>query len=579
MGDKRFIILIDDLDRSNPDIIPQILYSLKELLDIPGFSFVLAFDPDVINNTLKAHNVNYGESKDFLDKIIDFPRWLPKANNDELSYLLKKEGEKHVNFLPVGSLENVFTHLPKNPRKLKQFIRSLLSFKNETERYDVEELNWHVLLLINVLKFSYPSLTDSIIQNQKIWDSITTDRWFGERRDNSNRKKEHEEELLKIINEKNHNKDDRDNILEIIKDISNSNYPISVGALDSYTYLTEKRSPLTWKEFNTLINNFEKESSISLIENFMGEYPKPSTFSREDFLKVLFQKTVEYQNWSLGMASDTHLEEYLISHVKDASLALRLLATISFDMGGFVGKKPFLDISKFRILHEMITRWTHFTMPDIYKRIRQDEKELLLKICHESTIDLILIMNFLQPWFPFRTGVFNSIAEEQLSKELGKILEERISYQLFENFKKEGWIESIFIRDKHIVEHYILLRKNSCFWTCNLRDEFFKLLNKSANNTNLILNMASFESLITVALLDEKDKWSVIPDADSILHDHELITIIWETALRKKINPRMFKSQEEYKDDIRAKTGIDLPLPSWWEEMKNMVEDRKQSKD
>src|SRR5262249_49909849 len=44
LQDKRLVVLIDDLDRCAPNLIPQLLLSLRGLLDLPGFTFLLAFD-------------------------------------------------------------------------------------------------------------------------------------------------------------------------------------------------------------------------------------------------------------------------------------------------------------------------------------------------------------------------------------------------------------------------------------------------------------------------------------------------------------------------------------------------------
>ncbi|MCX4152237.1 MULTISPECIES: P-loop NTPase fold protein [Paraburkholderia] len=51
---KRVVVVIDDLDRANPQAIPQILMAVRELLDIPGFAFVLAFDPAVVEKSLSS---------------------------------------------------------------------------------------------------------------------------------------------------------------------------------------------------------------------------------------------------------------------------------------------------------------------------------------------------------------------------------------------------------------------------------------------------------------------------------------------------------------------------------------------
>jgi predicted KAP-like P-loop ATPase len=37
LGDKRVIVFIDDLDRASPELLPKLLLSLREILDLPGF--------------------------------------------------------------------------------------------------------------------------------------------------------------------------------------------------------------------------------------------------------------------------------------------------------------------------------------------------------------------------------------------------------------------------------------------------------------------------------------------------------------------------------------------------------------
>src|SRR5688572_12317591 len=41
LGSRRVIVIIDDLDRSDPQLLPELFLSLRDVLDLPGFSFVL----------------------------------------------------------------------------------------------------------------------------------------------------------------------------------------------------------------------------------------------------------------------------------------------------------------------------------------------------------------------------------------------------------------------------------------------------------------------------------------------------------------------------------------------------------
>jgi KAP family P-loop domain len=56
LGQKRVVVFIDDLDRTDPKLLPKLLLALRELLDIEQFAFVLAFDREMVASAIEAHN-------------------------------------------------------------------------------------------------------------------------------------------------------------------------------------------------------------------------------------------------------------------------------------------------------------------------------------------------------------------------------------------------------------------------------------------------------------------------------------------------------------------------------------------
>lgn len=576
--DKRVIVILDDLERANPILISQVLFTVKELLDLPGFSFAIAFDPEIVNTTMRQNNIRYGEDKDFLEKIIEFPRWIPKPNDEELRLLIKSEVAKDINFIPINAFERVFQHLPKNPRKLKQFIRSFLGFKEELNRYETEEINWTILLLLNLLKSNFPSVADTIVKNQNIWDAITTDKWFGKRAYHEEKIKEYAEELSRLCDEKGINDVDKHKILEIIKEIADTNFPLTVGGLDSYTYLTERKNIITWKEYNALLLNFEKNPKKEIIEDHISSLVKTTFYSKNNILSALFEKAIEYRTWSLGMASDSILEEEVINHTNDANLALEIIRKICFDFEGFVGPTPFLSDKHFSKLYEMITRWLHFTMPNKYLEAREFEKELLNDLCKKMSIELMVILKHLEPWMPYRHSAFDSKIEKEIADKLGLIIEERVSNQLIDKFLIKDWTFNIFLRDEHLIEHYILLRKSSYFWTSELRIKFFELLEKNKDDEIIVKNMYHLLTIIASTFFDPVGGWSVVDGENAIINDKEVMVKIWEIALYKRLNPRMFTSVERFRNTLKEKTNLELSKPEWWDEIKKMVQERSNEK-
>src|SRR5260370_40923338 len=85
---RRLVVLIDDLDRCAPELLPQLLLSLRELLDLPGFTFVLAFDDEIVARALSDENPAWSDGSDFLVKILDFRFHLPSITEDQKTLLV-----------------------------------------------------------------------------------------------------------------------------------------------------------------------------------------------------------------------------------------------------------------------------------------------------------------------------------------------------------------------------------------------------------------------------------------------------------------------------------------------------------
>ncbi len=581
---KRIIVLIDDLDRANPILVPQLLFAVKELLDLPSMFFVLAFDPNVVNDVLYSNRKDKG--KDFLDKIIDFPKWLPKLKDRDLLRLLQVESNKHLPFLDFNYIQQVFPYLSKNPRKLKQWLRLFIGFEDEIKRYNKEEINWTVFLLVNLIKIEFPNIFDLIFGNKEIWDDLFTDHWFGGSRRQpknlfstspagSEKEPIYKQKFKEISEAANLSNQEHIRLLSIIEEIVKLDNSFTSESFLSYAYLTERPSVFTWKEFNGLLINYENNTTLSGLNSLLDPLIQKSDYEEPEILRAFLLKAIDYWAWSLGQASDARAGEGTKNHTNDAILSLDIIEKICFDKKGFLGTNPFLDVSHFSYIYKAATKWIHFTMPeDVYLPIREKEKQLLIKICNETTSDLIEILFFLKPWISSRSGVYNQKAEKELAEELAHILGKRISAQLLEKFKINNWVNSIFVQESHLVEQYILLRKPSYFWSSELRQKFLELLYDKDSEKAITNNMYQFLSLIDAAFFSKGSINGITHIEDSILQDKELIIEIWKCAFKEELNPRMFKGAEELKNELKKRCNIDVPLPSWWERIKQLVNEK-----
>jgi predicted KAP-like P-loop ATPase len=119
---RRLVVLIDDLDRCAPDLLPQLLLSLRELLDLPGFTFVLAFDDEIVARALIDENPAWSDGSSFLEKILDFRFHLPSITEKQKERLVLNAMAKYCPFVPQESAKKIEDLLPNSPRKLKALV-------------------------------------------------------------------------------------------------------------------------------------------------------------------------------------------------------------------------------------------------------------------------------------------------------------------------------------------------------------------------------------------------------------------------------------------------------------------------
>jgi hypothetical protein len=91
---KNLVILIDDLDRCNPDRIIEILEAIKLFLSVEKTTFIIAVDERVVKYAIKEKYPLQSDdstdiSKDYIEKIIQLPIRLPELSSiDVENYLM-----------------------------------------------------------------------------------------------------------------------------------------------------------------------------------------------------------------------------------------------------------------------------------------------------------------------------------------------------------------------------------------------------------------------------------------------------------------------------------------------------------
>ncbi|MBN8852388.1 MAG: hypothetical protein BGO55_01410 [Sphingobacteriales bacterium 50-39] len=177
-ADCNFVVFIDDIDRLNIDEIQSVFKLVKLVGDFPRFSYILAFDDELVASSLghKFGNKGKNDGYDFLEKIIQLPLNLPKADLFALRKYSLKLIDEALNGLQVeltkkesqeflGKYDLAFVPGLKSPRLAVRFANSI--------RFSIPlvlgEVNIGDLMIIEGIKVFYPELYSFIRNNSSIF--------------------------------------------------------------------------------------------------------------------------------------------------------------------------------------------------------------------------------------------------------------------------------------------------------------------------------------------------------------------------------------------------------------------------
>lgn len=99
---KNLVVLIDDLDRCNPDRIIETLEAIKLFLSVKNTTFIIAADENVIQYAIKKrypkeHNYDPEISQEYIEKIIQLPIYIPELSSKDIeNYLLLLVCQKYL---------------------------------------------------------------------------------------------------------------------------------------------------------------------------------------------------------------------------------------------------------------------------------------------------------------------------------------------------------------------------------------------------------------------------------------------------------------------------------------------------
>lgn len=160
---KNVYVFMDDCDRLSKEEILRVFRVIRNVCDFPHLCFIMAYDSDIINTTLKDEGgLNY------VSKMVNLIIPLPPITNGSITKALNKIFEGRIKIGDIGN-ENIiinFAHYLPTMREVKRFWNFAYSeYQNQKEIFKtvfINEADWVALELIkfkdndlyNKLRFS-----------------------------------------------------------------------------------------------------------------------------------------------------------------------------------------------------------------------------------------------------------------------------------------------------------------------------------------------------------------------------------------------------------------------------------------
>jgi hypothetical protein len=262
---RRVVVFIDDLDRADPRAVPKTLLAMRELLDWPGFAFVLAFDKGAIASALSEYSTAFGnDAQGFLEKVIDVPFEVPDAREDQRKRLAETAFKACCDLMPANAIAAVLPVLPSQPRRVKLIARMMGALRPSLVRHGTEEVDWAGLGLYLIVKEASQAAADWIVKAKTV-EGVDWVLWAGDKDEKDKKEEEAKGVLLGLLSAPKP-PPDAERVVDAALRLLRHWDMASANAVLYWVGLAYREPSITSSEFNSLRKEFADQKHPSLVD-------------------------------------------------------------------------------------------------------------------------------------------------------------------------------------------------------------------------------------------------------------------------------------------------------------------------
>jgi hypothetical protein len=569
LGERRVIVLIDDLDRTAPELVPEILFALKELMDVPGFSFVSAFDPVVVGKVLRQYHRGFGDGLKFLEKIIDYPRWLPPASPEGLRNLAVAESKRFCPYVPEDALRDALPLLPPNPRAIRQFIRLLALLKPQIERHYDQELHWPVILAANVAKVRHPRMAHDLLKGEKFWRGIDQMSLMTEKSEERNKLSKAIESHIDEVSSTlaiSLDATQRGEIRSVLEALCANINRWALRGVKFIAYqmeIAEKPDAVTLKELDQFVEAWTANQTPEAAGEWISAHANRLEFSEESVYRELFEGVINAYAKALREADDTLVETDRGPLEAKVNSLIGLIECLALQLAGLEQEPKRIGVGELTQLYETVASFAGALSP-VHARLWPRNEALVLRMVEMWSGDVTPLMNAIHPYDPnrFARRYEDGPAVRAIHQKLCAAVLPRFAKQVMTGFRQAGFSERLIQASAESFNtRSMLLSPSGPLWT-GLRSETLAVLNEAT--TNRIVQENAYELLFWFDYKFRKEQgFQDTENARLLLADKELCDAIWGAATAVPLSTRAASRLQPFAEEL-GKLNIPVTLPAWW---------------
>lgn len=564
LGERRVVVLVDDLDRADPRVLPKGLLALRELLDWPQFAFVLAFDREVVARALSEYSSAFGSNAHiFLEKIVDFSFEVPRRTVSQKERFARHVFATCCDFFPSELIPRVASYLPDEPRRVKIIARSLGVLRQVAGRHNPDELDWYGLVLFAIVAAASSNCA-RWLRATAADDSERFSLAFA----NNEERVEKERELLSTVRSK------LDDVAEPLRD---SISRVALQLLEHWQYvdgarvqywldLTSAEPPITLREFAAFRETWTSARSDAPITEILSGGATFASVETSVVAEELFRLGLDDYRSKVGAMAECQTEHERKRLLAEAKESLALLEYLWSDSGVPEIREAARNERFSGAILELVSRWLTWKHNDGETELRERERRLALIAAKQCRNQERLYADTDPYWDGYKSHLSDPAALSAWITEYRASIVDGIVARLVARFNEPEGLAEAAKSDDELSTWLIESPKSPMYDGGNLSHLLTKTLQSQPTEGATFLSQNAKVYLEMLLFRTRNGSWGGPAKLPEIYRKSpDIIPAAWSAVLSSPVPFRMISTLNEIRDALLA-AGIpgEVLLESEW---------------